>query len=84
MRELLLHDMAQFDPSFAKYLVEVLKEKKVDPDWPDIGLHFKFLIENPLTKAYNDLLSRPIPVIIIDALDECDSDRLLQRIGKTS
>ena len=69
------HDMAQFDPSFARYLVEVLKEKKVDPEWPDIGLHFKFLIEEPLRKAYDDSLSRPVPVIIIDALDECDSDR---------
>ena len=69
------HDLAKFDSTFAKYLVEVLKGEGVDLEWPDIGLHFKFLVEEPLTKAYNNSSSRLIPVIIIDALDECDSDR---------
>jgi hypothetical protein len=37
------HDLARFDPSLAKNLVEVVIETKVDPGMPDIALHFPFL-----------------------------------------
>jgi hypothetical protein len=67
------HDLANFD-YFANNLVKVMKETKVDPGMPDITLHFKFLIEEPLKKTYSDSSFDQIPVIIIDALDECDSE----------
>jgi hypothetical protein len=68
------YDLSQFDPTFAEHLVEVLKERRIDPEWPDIGLHFKFLVEESLMKIYNNSSSHLIPIIVIDALDECDSD----------
>jgi hypothetical protein len=67
-------DFAKFDPSFATNLVEVLKERKVNPEIPDIALHFQYLIEEPLTKTYDRSSSHAIPVVVIDALDECDSE----------
>jgi NACHT domain len=68
------HDLARFDPSLAKNLVKVMMETKVDPGMPDIALHFQYLIKEPLQMTYNGLLSARLPVIIIDGLDECDSD----------
>jgi hypothetical protein len=67
-------DLAEFDPSFANNLVDILKEQKVNPGIADIPLHFKYLIVEPLTKSYDQLSSHTIPVIVIDGLDECDSD----------
>jgi NACHT domain len=66
------YDLTTRDPDYASAVVEVLKEGRVDPKWPDIDLHFKFLIEEPMMKNYR--YSIP-PVIVIDALDECDSER---------
>ena len=66
------YDLARFDPVFTTNLVEVLKGKAVDPGRPDIALHFNYLIQKPLTKSYSDSRFHNIPVIVIDALDECD------------
>ncbi|KIM74988.1 hypothetical protein PILCRDRAFT_79445 [Piloderma croceum F 1598] len=64
-------DLAQFDLSFANNLVQVLEAQKVNPGIADITLHFRYLIAEPLMKSY-DPSSHTIPVIVIDALDECD------------
>lgn len=69
------HDLAQSYPQFAEKLVEVLKDRKVDPARSDIITHFAYLVRKPLSCF--EALSSPtsIPVILIDALDECDADR---------
>ena len=68
------HDLARYDATFSDNLFEVLKEKTVDPGRPDIALHFKFLIQEPLARSHNHFASHTVPVIVIDALDECDYD----------
>jgi hypothetical protein len=51
-----------------------LEESTLDPGNADIALHFQVLIKETLTKTYHaDSPSNTIPIIIIDALDECDS-----------
>jgi hypothetical protein len=65
-------DLARFDTDFAANLLEVLNGKTVDPGRPDIALHFKSLIQEPLMKCYKDSPLSDVPVVIIDALDECD------------
>src|SRR5271170_5728946 len=72
-------DLAQKDPVFAEILIENLNEKRVDPTRADIESHFKYLIQDPLTESWrrqqgttNAMRS---PVIVLDALDECGSDR---------
>ena len=67
-------DLADFDPVFASNLVAVLKARKVNPGIPDIALHFKYLIGEPLSKSYEQSLSHSIPVIVIDAIDESHSE----------
>ena len=89
------YDLAQKYPLMGKRLVKNLQDDKVDPGRPDIELHFKYMIQDPLSHMWdsvaagagemNEELSdgeqseeenhvvKP-PVIIIDAVDECDSD----------
>jgi hypothetical protein len=64
-------DLARFHTGVKNRLVEVLKD--VDPG-RDLALQFQQLIAEPLTRNKNELLSKP-PVIVLDALDECGSDR---------
>ena len=67
-------NLAQCDIKFAKNLVQVLEESTLDPGNADIALHFQVLIKETLTKSYDvDSPSSTVPIIIIDALDECDS-----------
>jgi hypothetical protein len=68
------YDLAKCDPIFAKNLVQVLEQRVVDPGQPDVASHFQYLIREPLAESYDDSPSRTIPVILVDALDECDSD----------
>jgi len=68
------YDLARYDTSFASILVEALKCGKVDPGRPDIASHFESLIMDPLTKRHKHSLPHDIPVVVIDALDECGSD----------
>jgi NACHT domain len=65
------YDLTQRNPDFFKAVTETLNEGKVDLQWPDIDLHFKFLIGEPLAKLHERSIP---PVIVIDALDECGSD----------
>ena len=67
-------DFAKFDPSFATNLVEILKERKVNPEIPDMAMHFQYLIEEPLMKTCDHFSSHAIPVVVINALDECGSE----------
>jgi hypothetical protein len=65
---------------FADNLARVLKEDMVDPGTADIDSHFKFLIGKTLKVAYNNKnIPTDIPVIIIDALDECASEDIKER-----
>jgi hypothetical protein len=52
-------DLAESDPVVARRLVTNLQEKKVNPGRPDIELHFKYMIDDPLrykeaTAAFDD------------------------------
>ena len=68
------HDLARHDDSFASILVEVLKGGRVDAGRPDIASHFDSLIMEPLRKRHEHSPSHAVPIIVIDALDECGSD----------
>jgi hypothetical protein len=68
------HDLARYDNAFASILVTALKSGRVDPGRPDIASHFDFLIMEPLTTTHVDSPPHAIPVVVIDALDECGSD----------
>jgi hypothetical protein len=63
------HDLAR-DETFAKHLVQALKEPTFDPGRPDIGSHFRYLIKGPLARSF----PHATPIIVIDALDECGSE----------
>jgi WD40 repeat protein len=65
-------DLARFSPGVRRTLVEILKG--VDPGKTDIDQQFRRLIEGPLIKNLDELSYNP-PVVVLDALDECDSDR---------
>ena len=82
------HDLAWRDDSFASLLVEVLKSGRVDAGRPDIASHFDSLIMEPLTKRHEHSPSHAIPVIVIDALDECGNAKerrnLLTLLAKES
>jgi hypothetical protein len=68
------YDLALFEPIFSINLVKTLKERRIDPGWPDIAFHFKILVQELLTKTYDHTPAHTLPVILIDAFDECDSD----------
>jgi hypothetical protein len=71
------YDLARYDNIFAANLVEILERKTVDPGRPDIALHFKSLFEEPLVKCSP---SHVVPVVIIDAIDECDPQTAQRKI----
>ena len=64
------YDLALFSPIFAENLVEMLKGRTILHKRPDVALHFKFLVEIPLNKSYDHSSTHPIPVVVINALDE--------------
>jgi len=68
------HDLARYDTSFASILVEMLKVGTVDLGRPDVASHFQFLIKEPLMRRHECFSFEEIPVIVVDALDECGSD----------
>ena len=59
-------DLARLYPSFHQHLVKHNKEHSS----PDIDRFFKNLIETPLS-SLDDVPCEELPVIVIDALDEC-------------
>ena len=74
------HDLTYYDASFASLLIQVLKSGTVNPRRADIHSHFESLIIEPLTKRHEHSSPHDIPVIVIDAFDECDSD--LSKVGQ--
>jgi hypothetical protein len=42
------HDLTRYNGTIAKTLVDTLKGRLVNPEWPDIAAHFKYLIKEPL------------------------------------
>jgi hypothetical protein len=52
----------------------MLKGRMILHKRPDVALHFKFLVEIPLNKSYDHSSTHPIPVVVIDALDKCNSE----------
>ena len=69
-------DLAPKYPAVAEKLIENLQNDKVDPGKPDIELHFRCMIEEPLTSMCTSAVEGGTHqlVIILDALDECGTD----------
>ncbi|EGN92374.1 hypothetical protein SERLA73DRAFT_117440 [Serpula lacrymans var. lacrymans S7.3] len=68
-------DLARFDPDVASAVITALKEGSVDPQRPDIAAHFDILIKESLERMNEKLVAQQnprYPVVIVDALDECD------------
>jgi len=66
--------LAESNPTFGKILIRVLQQREVDTRRPDIASHFQYLILEPLKETYDRSPPYTIPAILVDALDECDSD----------
>jgi len=64
--------LASHDPALQKDIVDVLMDPMVDLD-TGIKDHFKHLIEGPLTRNCESFLARLPLVVVVDALDECNS-----------
>ena len=61
--------IARLYPSVRQHILNLVQNDKV-PDPSDMNGRFKSLIETPLSKL-SDVLHEELPVIVIDALDEC-------------
>ena len=61
--------LARLYPSVRQHILNMVQNDKV-PEPSDMNGRFKFLIETPLSKI-NDVPREELPVIVIDALDEC-------------
>ena len=62
-------DLARLYPSVRQHVLNTVQDDKV-PDPSDINGRFEFLIEAPLSTLH-DVPCDKLPVIVIDALDEC-------------
>jgi len=60
-------DLARFYPSLRPYLTQGIQGHRSS----DIDRLFRSLIEEPLSMLGDDVLRKELPVIVIDALDEC-------------
>ena len=60
---------ARLYPSVRQHILNLVQNNKM-PDPSDMNGRFKSLIEMPLS-SLNDVPSEELPVIVIDALDEC-------------
>jgi len=61
--------LARLYPSVRQHILDIIQNNRV-PELHDIDGRFKFLIETPLL-TLNDVSREDLPVIVIDALDEC-------------
>ena len=61
--------LARLYPSVRQHILNIVQKNRV-PELHDIDGRFKFLIETPLL-SLNDVSREDLPVIVIDALDEC-------------
>jgi hypothetical protein len=64
------YDFARLYPSVRKVIVAKLDEDEVSPNTANIEMLFRHLIEEPL-KVSNNILPARLPIVVIDALDEC-------------
>jgi hypothetical protein len=65
-------DLAHRYPCLRSVIVKRLRDHEVDPSKADARLLFEHLIEGPLHACdTNDIPRGRLPVVIIDALDEC-------------
>jgi len=62
-------DLARLYPSVRQHILNIVRNNKV-PDPSNIDGRFKSFIELPLS-TLNDVPREELPVIVIDALDEC-------------
>ncbi|CAG7848072.1 COMPASS-like H3K4 histone methylase component WDR5B {ECO:0000303/PubMed:19567704} Short=AtWDR5B {ECO:0000303/PubMed:19567704} [Serendipita indica DSM 11827] len=63
------YDLARH-PTIRKYLADKMRNEEIDLTTPNINILFQQLVERPLSKIGN-LSQDQLPVVIIDALDEC-------------
>ncbi|TFY54734.1 hypothetical protein EVJ58_g8685 [Rhodofomes roseus] len=61
--------LSLFSPSFADEVVKVLRENPLAAS-ANIEEQFRLLISEPATAAFTAV--GPVPVVVVDALDECD------------
>lgn len=64
------YDLAKRHPSIRKTLVAKMKTGEIIPTTTDVDTLFLHFIHEPLTKS-EDIPKGELPVIVIDALDEC-------------
>ncbi|KIM20375.1 hypothetical protein M408DRAFT_138671 [Serendipita vermifera MAFF 305830] len=64
------YDLGRRYSAIRKYLVAALAEDEILPTIPHIDKLFRELIQNPLL-ASSDIPTERLPIIVIDALDEC-------------
>jgi len=64
------YDLAQAHPTVRRHLVSKLKAKEIDLSTVNITDLFRNLIHEPLV-ASQDIPSERLPVVVLDALDEC-------------
>lgn len=64
------YDLARQYPSARRCIVERLEDEEVEVNSSNIKTLFRSLIEEPLSES-TDIPSGRLPVIVIDALDEC-------------
>jgi len=62
-------DLARLYPSIRQHIHKIVQDNML-PDPYDINDRFKSLIETPLS-TLNDVPHEKLPVIVVDALDEC-------------
>ncbi|KAF9056016.1 WD40-repeat-containing domain protein [Panaeolus papilionaceus] len=64
------YDLARHYPTARKVIIERLDDEEVDVDSSNVKTIFRNLIEAPLLSS-NDIPKGRLPVIVVDALDEC-------------
>jgi hypothetical protein len=65
-------DLAEWNPDVKSRIVRALEERKANVKDMDIMMQFQQLIANPLMETDGKTLTEPA-LVVIDALDECDS-----------
>lgn len=76
-------DLARAYPTVRKVVVSKLDEEVVQLNSSNVKMLFRHLIEEPL-KASHDIPTGRLPVVVIDALDECgglDGRQSVHRVG---
>jgi NACHT domain len=64
------YDLARQYPTMRKHLLAALKEDETIPATVEVNKLFRLLIEEPIV-ASEEILPKRLPIVVIDALDEC-------------